>query len=110
MPFKMSGNLLLRHPRFHEVAEFYRDVMGLEPFEEIDDEMGLKAGDTVLYLEREEPGFVFEFTVPNLEAARKELEAAGCTVLVWEGKGGRCYVRDPFGSVFNLWEDPRAFE
>jgi len=25
-------------------------------------------------------------------------------VVKWEGKGNDCYMRDPFGLVFNLWE------
>jgi catechol 2,3-dioxygenase-like lactoylglutathione lyase family enzyme len=111
MRYKMSGNLLLRHDRFREAAEFYRDVMGLEPFEEADDRVGLKAGDTVLYVkEHKIPGQVFEFLVPDLDVAHAELRAAGCEVLLWEGRGGSNYVRDPFGFVFNVWEDPGAFE
>ena len=56
MPYKMSGNLLVKHPRCEEAC--------------------------------------------------RELEARGCQVVVWEGKGGDCYMRDPFGLTFNLWEDP----
>lgn len=56
MPYKMSGNLLVKHPRCEEAC--------------------------------------------------RELEARGCQVVVWEGRGGDCYMRDPFGLTFNLWEDP----
>jgi predicted enzyme related to lactoylglutathione lyase len=101
----MSGNLLLSHPRFREAAGYYEKVFGLELLEETENEVGLKAGDDlILYVEGGESGFVFEFNVPNIEVARAELEEAGCTTLVWEGKGGRCYMQDPFGFVFNLWE------
>jgi len=24
---------------------------------------------------------------------------------MWEGKGKDCYMRDPFGLTFNLWEE-----
>jgi predicted enzyme related to lactoylglutathione lyase len=110
MPFKMSGNLLLAHPDAKEAAEFYKDVFGLDVFEETEDETGFNAGDNVLYLANEpEPGFVYEYYVPDLEAARDELEAKGCQVVVWEGKGRSCYMRDPFGFVFNLWEAPEEF-
>ena len=111
MPFKMSGNLLLTHPDAKEAAEFYRDDLGLSVYEETEDETGFETGDLILYLAREpEQGFVFEFFVPDLEAAREELVAKGCEVVLWEGKGRSCYVRDPYGFVFNLWEAPEEFE
>jgi catechol-2,3-dioxygenase len=45
----MSGNLLLAHPDAKEAAEFYKDVFGLDVFEETEDETGINAGDNVLY-------------------------------------------------------------
>ncbi len=48
--------------------------------------------------------------MPDLEAARDQLVAKGCEVVSWEGKGEDCYIRDPFGFMFNLWEEPEAFE
>ncbi len=111
VPFKMSGNLLLNHPDAKEAARFYEEALGLEVYEETEDETGFETGDNILYLAKEaEPGFVFEFYVPDLEAAREELVARGCEVVVWEGRGRPCYLRDPFGFVFNLWEAPEEFE
>ncbi len=103
MPYKMSGNLLLAHPEAKEMARFYREAFGMEVYEE--------TGDLVLYVADEaEPGFVYEYLVPDIEAAREELVAKGCEVVVWEGKGKPCYMRDPFGFVFNLWEAPEEFQ
>jgi hypothetical protein len=31
--------------------------------------------------------------------------ANGCKVLRWRGKGQDCYIQDPFGVIFNLWEE-----
>jgi len=42
--------------------------------------------------------------VTDLDKARNELMEKGCMVVTWEGKGNPCYMRDPFGFVFNLWE------
>jgi len=42
--------------------------------------------------------------VADLDKARNELMEKGCMVVTWEGKGNPCYMRDPFGFVFNLWE------
>jgi hypothetical protein len=55
-------------------------------------------------------GPILEFLVPDLDAAKEELLAKGCQVVVWEGKGGRCYLRDSFSFFLNLYEDPQAFE
>ncbi len=40
----------------------------------------------------------------DLEAARQELVANGCKVLRWRGKGQDCYIEDPFGVIYNIWE------
>lgn len=49
-------------------------------------------------------GAVMELFTADLERAREILVAAGCEVLRWHGKGDHCYVQDPFGVIFNLWE------
>jgi hypothetical protein len=43
--------------------------------------------------------------VEDLDAAREELVKHGCEVIRWLDKGQDCYVRDPFGVIYNLWED-----
>lgn len=51
------------------------------------------------------PGPVLELFVDDLEKARETLEASRCQVLRWRGKGGDCYIQDPFGVIFNIWEE-----
>ena len=46
-----------------------------------------------------------ELFVDDLEAAREVLIANGYKVLRWKGKGQDCYVQDPFGVRFNIWEE-----
>ena len=41
----------------------------------------------------------------NLEEARDILLENGCEVVVWKGKGEDCYMQDPFGVIYNLWEE-----
>jgi hypothetical protein len=48
--------------------------------------------------------------VPDLEEAKQELLATGCTVMRWDGLGKSCYMRDPFGFTFNVFEDKGAFQ
>jgi predicted enzyme related to lactoylglutathione lyase len=45
---------------------------------------------------------VFEFCVADVAAAKAKLMAAGCTVIEENARVSRCYVRDPYGLVFNL--------
>jgi len=48
---------------------------------------------------------VLEYLVNNLEAAKEYLLKNGCETVKWEGKGRDCYMKDPFGTIFNLWEE-----
>ena len=50
------------------------------------------------------PGPVLELFVDDLEAAREVLETHGCKILRWRGKGQDCYIQDPYGVIFNIWE------
>jgi hypothetical protein len=45
---------------------------------------------------------VFEFLAPDLSAARRRLLAAGCVIEEENSSLPRCYIRDPFGLVFNI--------
>ena len=84
--------------------------MGLRQVNAADEMPELTAEHNRLFFDAGEfRGPIFEFIVPDLEAARAELVTAGCSVIRWEGKGGCCYLQDPFGFWFNLWEDPEEF-
>lgn len=45
-----------------------------------------------------------ELFVDDLEKAKEHLLSNGCTILKWEGKGKDCYIEDPYGLRFNIWE------
>ena len=110
MPFKLSRCINLRHPDQERVVEFYRDVLGWEVGGKVGQAFELKTDPIRFFVNKAEPReLVLELLVPDLEKARTELVEAGCEVICWEGKGRDCYVRDPFGTTYNLWEDPDAF-
>jgi catechol 2,3-dioxygenase-like lactoylglutathione lyase family enzyme len=110
MPFKLSRCISLRHPARDRVVEFYRNVLGFDLAGQVGEAFELKTEPIRLFVDRDEPReLVLELLVPDLEAAREELIAAGCRVIKWEGKGRDCYIRDPFGTTYNLWEEPDAF-
>jgi len=111
MPFKFSRCLCLQHPQRDKVVESYRQVMGLELAKQEYNNVELKADPFRLFFDQGSlMGPIMEFYVPDMEKAKAELFLSGCQVLRWEGKGGCCYVKDPFGFVFNLWEEPEAFK
>ncbi len=52
-------------------------------------------------------GMVMEYVVSDVEEAKSYLISHGCTVMKWDGKGKDCYMKDPYGIVFNLWEEKK---
>jgi catechol 2,3-dioxygenase-like lactoylglutathione lyase family enzyme len=100
----------LQTPKLDSATSFYEDVLGLELVDHREGGAELRAGTRLFFDRGEQMGPILEFLVPDLGVAKDELFTKGCHIVVWEGKGGRCYVRDPFGFLFNLYEDPQAFE
>ena len=49
-----------------------------------------------------EPGLVLEVTVENVEEAKERLVANGCQIVKDEPEFPRCYVKDPYGLIYNL--------
>lgn len=106
MKFKMSPNVAVRTEQFAEAVDFYTKVLGFEDRSEDPQLADLDAAPLNLFViaDNEFSGAVMELFVEDLEAARDELVANGCKVLRWRGKRQDCYIQDPFGVIFNLWE------
>ena len=110
MPFRFSNCLCLQTPDIDRAVAFYHRLMGFEVTFHEGDSAELEAGPYRLFMDKgERLGPVIEFLVPDAEIAKQELVEAGCEVVRWEGAGERCYLRDPFGFILNLYEDPAAF-
>ena len=111
MQYKYSPNIALETPDAEAAVRFYRDVLGL-PVKEVEgNSTGFQAGPVTLYVDQgEKLGPVLEFLAPDVEEAKSELVKAGCHVVRWEGAGRPCYLRDPFGLMFNVYQKPEAFE
>ncbi|MFQ6008502.1 MAG: VOC family protein [Candidatus Zixiibacteriota bacterium] len=111
MPFKFSRCICLQTPDQEKAVEFYRKVFGLEIAALEGNGVEFKADPCRLFIDKgERLGPIMEFLVPNVEAAKEELLKEGCEIVRWEGKGCCCYMRDPFGFVFNLYEEPESFD
>ena len=106
MAFRMSPNVAVRTDRFSEAVSFYSKVLGFADRSK-DPALGNHDADPLNLLvieDHEVSGPVMELFVEDLEAAREELLSHGCEVIRWRGKGQDCYIKDPFGVIFNIWE------
>lgn len=109
--FTFSRCVCLQVPDLDKAVAFYTETMGFKISSEKENTAELKAGPFRLFLDKGEfLGPIMEFLVPDAEAAKQKLLKAGCRIVLWEGKGNRCYMKDPFGVVFNLYEEPEAFK
>lgn len=107
MPYKMSSNISVRTDQFSDAVRFYNQVIGFDIRSQDENTADLDANPITLYIDDDDrlKGPVLELFVDDLEAARQELLANGCQVIRWLGKGQDCYVQDPFGVIFNIWEE-----
>ncbi len=103
--FKLS-NCVAHHTKDWEAsAQFYQHVMGLN-VQESESHLEIKNEKLLLYIQ-DNPnvkGTVLEFVVDDVEEAKAYLLSQNCKVIKWEGKGKDCFMIDPFGLIFNLWE------
>jgi catechol 2,3-dioxygenase-like lactoylglutathione lyase family enzyme len=106
MKFTFSQCVAIYSPDKNKALSFYKDIMNLEPAETGSTETELGSGPGRLFLDEGSlQGPILEFIVKDVEAAREHLVANGCEVVRWEGAGGDCYIKDPIGITFNLWQE-----
>ena len=103
IPFRASRDVIIRTESFEAAARFYGSVLGLKRFLEGQSLAGFETGAFRLYVERGlAHGPVFDFLVPDLQAAKSALLSAGCALVEEDPAVPRCYIRDPYGLVFNI--------
>jgi catechol 2,3-dioxygenase-like lactoylglutathione lyase family enzyme len=105
--YNVSKNIGFQVNDVKKAKQFYEDVLGMhEPAESTVEEVEFTTASNSIFLipGEENLGPVMELEVDDLEEARKHLVENGCEVVRWHGKGKDCYIRDPFGMVFNIWE------
>jgi predicted enzyme related to lactoylglutathione lyase len=101
--FKSSRDVILRTEKWSDVVHFYGSVLGLPIACEDARIIGFETGSFRLYVEKgKEHGPVFEFLVRDVDAAKGKLLEAGCTIVEEDPSVPRCYIRDPYGLVFNI--------
>jgi len=103
--FRSSRDVIIQTNDFAKAVQFYETALGLTVTHRSPSLVGLETGAFCLYVESGSlPGPIFDFLVPDLEAAKSRLLAAGCTVVEENPSVPRCYIRDPYGLVFNIEE------
>jgi len=101
--FRASRDVIVRTEQFDAAARFYESVLGLTRFHDGESLAGFETGAFRLFVERgPEHGPVFDFLVPDMQAAKSALLAAGCAVIEEDPAVPRCYIRDPHGLIFNI--------
>ncbi|MGA3262645.1 MAG: VOC family protein [Terracidiphilus sp.] len=96
-------DILVQSPDPRRAASFYVEHLGFEITGEDPQMVSLHGPHINLFIERGPAlGPVFEVTVDSVEAARLRLVKNGCEVIKDEPDFPRCYIRDPFGLIYNL--------
>jgi predicted enzyme related to lactoylglutathione lyase len=104
--FRSTRDIIIRTEKWAEATKFYKSVLGLAVTHRSKTMLGFETGAFCLYVEKgQDHGPVFEFLVPDFQAAKARLLAAGCKLLEEDASVPRCYIRDPYGVVFNIGQD-----
>ncbi len=95
-------DILIQAPDPAKAAAFYVNQLGFTITGETP-MLSLHGKHINLFIERGPAlGPVLEVTVPDVNDARRRLTAAGCQVVKDEPDFPRCYLRDPYGLIYNL--------
>jgi predicted enzyme related to lactoylglutathione lyase len=108
MKYKFSENIGFQVQNVEKAKQFYETVLGLTQPEQSfanEEEFRTKYNNIFLIPGVENLGPVMELIVDDLEEAKQHLVANGCEIVRWYGKSKDCYVKDPFGMIFNVWEE-----
>jgi predicted enzyme related to lactoylglutathione lyase len=103
MANSFGTDILIQAQDPKNAASFYVEQLGFEITDEVPRMVSLHGEHINLFIERGPAlGPVFEVTVANVEEAKRRLVKNGCIILKDEPNVPRCYVKDPFGLIYNL--------
>lgn len=105
--FRANREIAMHVPDLARAKEFYCAVLGFPLLSETAGMLEIDAGDLRLLILHDPVGvltYVPSFDVPDYEAARRHLEAAGCSTVSAGAHSTDVYFRDPFGLVFDIIE------
>lgn len=103
MANSFGKDILIQAPDPKKAAAFYVDHLDFEITGEEPQMISLHGRNINLFIERGPAlGPVLEVTVDSVEAAKLRLTKLGCEVVKNEPDFPRCYVKDPYGLIYNL--------
>lgn len=103
MANSFGTDILIQSPDPEEAARFYVEQLGFAVDAQTPEMISLHGPNINMFIERG-PALdtILEVMVDDVAAAKARLTAQGCEILKDEPEFPRCYVRDPFGLVYNL--------
>ena len=103
MANSFAADILIQAPDPKKAADFYVQQLGFEITAEEPVMISLHGKRINLFIERGPAlGPVLEVTVADVPEARQRLVAQGCEIVKDEPDFPRCYVKDPYGLIYNL--------
>jgi catechol 2,3-dioxygenase-like lactoylglutathione lyase family enzyme len=103
MANSFGTDILIQAPDPDQAAKFYVNCLGFEITDKQPNMISLHGQHINLFIELGPAlGPVLEVTVDDVKEARLRLAKSGCEVVKDEPDFPRCYVKDPFGLIYNL--------
>src|SRR5215469_16491436 len=107
MANRFGADILIQAPEPKKAAVFYVNHLGFEITDDNPKMIGLHGKHINLFVEPGPPlGPVLEVTVDNVEKAKALLVKQGCEIVKDEPDFPRCYVKDPYGLIYNIAGEP----
>jgi len=99
-------DILIQAPDPKKAAQFYVEQLGFTITSETP-MIGLNGENINLFIEQGPAlGPVLEVSVDDVDQAKVRLVKNGCEIIKDEPDFPRCYVKDPFGLIYNLSARP----
>lgn len=103
MANSLGTDILIQAEDPKSAASFYVQQLGFKITDETPEMISLHGKHVNLFIERGPSlGPVLEVTVESVEEAKYRLARNGCEIVKDEPEFPRCYVKDPFGLIYNL--------
>jgi predicted enzyme related to lactoylglutathione lyase len=103
MANKFGSDILIQAQDPTKAALFYVEQLGFEITDDNSKMIGLHGKHINLFIEPGPTlGPVLEVTVDSVEKAKGRLVKNGCEIVKDEPDFPRCYVKDPYGLIYNL--------
>jgi len=103
MANSFGADILIQAQDPEKAASFYVEHLGFTITDEAPNMISLHGRHINLFIERGPAlGAVLEVTVDDVEEAKRRLVKNGCEIVKDEPDFPRCYVKDPYGLIYNL--------